>query len=187
MKISFTGTGCSGKSTLLKKCSEYYGDKFTYVTEITRPIARKGLPINEDGNDDTQRAIIDAHFQNNKLTDVIMDRCIVDGYVYTQWLFEKQKVNEETYMYAWNTFNEIIDDLDIIFYCCPLEMEDDGERSVNENFQKDIANNMTMLLYQEPWLQPYKGKLVTLYPDDVDKRFNDIKIAIEEYEHSTVR
>ena len=72
MKISFTGTGCSGKSTLLTKCSEYYGDKFTYVTEITRPIARMGLPINEDGNDETQRAIIDAHIQNNKLDNVII-------------------------------------------------------------------------------------------------------------------
>jgi hypothetical protein len=65
-------------------------------------------------------------------------------------------------------------------------MEDDGERSINENFQKDIATNMTLLLYQEPWDQPYKGKLVTL-EGDVDKRFNDIKIAIEEHEHSTIR
>ena len=185
MKISFTGTGCSGKSTLLKKCKEYYGNRFEYVTEVTRPIARKGLPINEDGNDDTQRAIIDAHIENNKLDNVIMDRCIVDGYVYTAWLFEKQKVSTAVYEYAWDTFHDIIDDLDIIFYCCPLEMEDDGERSVNENFQKDIANNMTLLLYQEPWYQPYKGKLVTL-EGDIEKRFNDIKIAIEKHEHSTV-
>ena len=186
MKISFTGTGCSGKSTLLKMCQEYYGDKFEYVTEVTRPIARKGLPINEDGGDETQRAIIDAHIKNNKLDNVIMDRCIIDGYIYTQWLFNNQKVNEETYMYAWNTFNDIVHDLDIIFYCCPLEMEDDGERSTNESFQKDIATNMTMLLYQEVYCEPYKGKLVTLYPDDLDKRFEDIKIAIEEYEHSTI-
>ena len=94
MKISFTGTGCSGKSTLLTKCTEHYGDKFTYVTEVTRPIARMGLPINEDGNDDTQRAIIDAHIENNKLDNVIMDRCIVDGYVYTEWLFNQQKVSD---------------------------------------------------------------------------------------------
>ena len=185
MKISFTGTGCSGKSTLLKKCKEYYGNRFDYVTEVTRPIARKGLPINEDGNDDTQRAIIDAHIQNNKLDDVIMDRCIVDGYVYTEWLFNQQKVNEETYEYAYNTLDDILNDLDIIFYCCPLEMEDDGERSVNENFQQDIANSMTQLLYQEDWNSTYKGKLVTL-EGDVDKRFNDIKIAIEKHEHSTV-
>ena len=42
------------------------------------------------------------------------------------------------------------------------------------------------LLYQEPMYQPFKGELVTLYPDDVDKRFNDVKIAIEKHEHSTV-
>ena len=186
MKISFTGTGCSGKSTLLAKCREYYGDKFEYVTEVTRPIARKGLPINEDGGDETQRAIIDAHIENNKLDNVIMDRCIVDGYVYTQWLFEKQKVSEETYSYAYATFNDIVDDLDIIFYCCPLEIEDDGERSVNKNFQKDIATNMTLLLYQEPWSQPYKGTLITL-EGDVDNRLEDIKIAIKEHEHSSIR
>tara|TARA_B110000263_G_C14987991_1_gene364662 strand:- start:4 stop:564 length:561 start_codon:yes stop_codon:yes gene_type:complete len=185
MKISFTGTGCSGKSTLLEKCKEYYGDKFNYVTEVTRPIARKGLPINEDGNSDTQRAIIDAHIDNNKLDNVIMDRCIVDGYVYTEWLFNKQKVDRQTYEYAYNTLNDILNDLDIIFYCCPLEMEDDGERSINEDFQKDIATSMTLLLYQEPYYQPFQGKLVTL-EGDIDKRFNDIKIAIEKYEHSTI-
>ena len=187
MKISFTGTGCSGKSTLLKMCQEYYGDKFQYVTEVTRPIARKGLPINEDGNDDTQKAIIDAHIENNKLDNVIMDRCIVDGYVYTCWLFEKQKVTSDVYEYAWDTYHDIVDDLDIIFYCCPLEMKDDGERSVNESFQKDIATNMTWLLYQEPYFQPFQGTLVTLEDDNVDKRFEDIKIAIEKHEHSTVR
>ena len=184
MKISFTGTGCSGKSTLLKMCQEHYGDKFQYVTEVTRPIARKGLPINEDGNDDTQRAIIDAHIDNNKLTSVIMDRCIIDGYVYTEWLFNQQKVNKETYEYAYNTLDDILNDLDIIFYCCPLEMEDDGERSVNENFQQDIANSMTQLLYQEDWNSAYKGTLVTL-EGDVNKRFYDIKKSIEQYEHCT--
>ena len=89
MKISFTGTGCSGKSTLLKLCQEKYGDKFEYVTEVTRPIARKGLTINEGGDDSTQRAIIDAHINNNRLKDVIMDRCIIDGLVYTNWLYKK--------------------------------------------------------------------------------------------------
>ena len=77
--------------------------------------------------------------------------------------------------------------IDIIFYCCPLEMKDDGERSVNENFQKDIANNMTMLLYQDPWSQPYKGKLITLENESIENRFEDIKIAITEHEPSTTR
>ena len=185
MKISFTGTGCSGKSTLLTKCKEYYGDRFNYVTEVTRPIARMGHSINEEGDDNTQKAIINAHRQNNKLDNVIMDRCIVDGYVYTTWLYSKDKVTTETHDLAFNTLNEIVNDIDIIFYTYPLEMEDDGERSTDKRFQKDIDNMMTNLLYEDPWFKPYKGNLVIL-EGDVDKRFNDVKIAIQTHEHSTV-
>jgi len=168
-------------------CQEYYGDKFQYVTEVTRPLARKGFKINEEGDSATQRAIIDAHIQNNKLDDVIMDRCIVDGYVYTEWLFTHQKVDEETYEYAANTLNEILNDVDIIFYCCPLEMKDDGERSTSTKFQSDIDNIMTQLLYQDEWNSSYENTLITLEYKDVDKRFQDITIAIEEHEHSTTR
>ena len=186
MKISFTGTGCSGKSTLLTKCREYYGDKFTYVTEVTRPIARKGLPINEDGNDDTQRAIIDAHIENNKLDDVIMDRCIVDGYVYTTWLFDQEQVTSDIYEYAWNTLNDILNDIDIIFYCTPVEMEDDGERSTNENFRREVDSMMRQLLFQDEFNQSFANKLIIL-EGDVATRFNDIKIAIEQHDHHTIR
>ena len=93
MKVSFTGPGCSGKSTLLTMCQEHYGDKFTYVTEVTRPIARKGLPINESGGDETQKAIIDAHIHNDKLSNVIMDRCALDGLVYTDWMYDKKNTS----------------------------------------------------------------------------------------------
>ena len=180
MKISFTGAGCSGKSTLLKKCKEHYGDKFEYVTEITRPIARKGLPINEDGNDDTQMAIIDAHIENNKLDNVIMDRCIVDGWAYTMWLFHEGKVSEQTYMHAWDTFNKIVNDMDIIFYCVSLPMVDDGVRSTRERFQLDINSIMTGVMFQPAYFQPYKGKLVTL-EGDADERFEVIKTTIGEF------
>ena len=149
MKISFTGTGCSGKSTLLDKCREYYGDKFTYVTEVTRPIARKGLPI-------------------------------------TTWLFDQEKVTSDIYEYAWNTLDDILNDIDIIFYCAPVQMEDDGERSINESFQKDIDNMMTQLLFQDDFNRSFKNNLITL-EGDVETRFNDIKIAIEQHEYNTIR
>jgi len=185
MKISFTGTGCSGKSTLLTKCKEYYGDRFDYVTEITRPIARKGHDINENGGDTTQKLIIEAHVDNNKLDNIIMDRCIVDGYIYTTWLFSKGKVTDSIYNLAWNTLNEIVNDIDIIFHTAPLKMEDDGVRSISRTFQQDIHEMTLELLNGNPWFKAYKGRVVYL-EGDVDKRFNDIKIAIEEYDHSTI-
>ena len=184
MKVSFTGTGCSGKSTLLDMCREYYGDRFQYVTEITRPIARKGYTINEKGGDDTQRQIIAAHVENNKLDNVIMDRCIVDGFIYTTWLFSNGNVTESVYNLAWDTLSEIINGIDIIFHTAPVEMKDDGQRSTNKRFQKDIHEMMSLLLNGETWKKVYKGKVIYL-EGDVDKRFNDIKIAIEQHEHST--
>ena len=66
-------------------------------------------------------------------------------------------------------------------------MEDDGQRSTSKKFQSDINNIMTMLLYQDDWNSTYKNVLITLEDKDVDKRFKDIKIAIEEHEHSTTR
>lgn len=181
MKISFTGTGCSGKSTLLKLCIDHYGDKYQYVTEVTRPLARKGLKINEQGDDATQKAIIKAHISNNKLHDVIMDRCIVDGYAYTTWLYSQGKVSQSVYDFAWDTLRKIVNDIDIIFHTEPLKLKRDGVRSVNRDFQKDIHDMTTELLQGDPWQKIYKGKVVYL-TGDVDKRFNDIIMSIEQYE-----
>ena len=177
MKISFTGTGCSGKSTLLKLCQDHYGDQFEYVTEVTRPIARSGLKINEQGGDATQRAIIEAHIQNNKLSNAIMDRCIVDGYIYTTWLYSNNKVTQQVYDYAWDTLGEIINDIDIIFYTAPVEMKDDGERSTNKRFQTDIHEMIGELLKGDPWHKVYTGNLIYL-EGSVEERFKAIKDTI---------
>ena len=114
-----------------------------------------------------------------------MDRCIVDGYTYTNWLFGQGKVTEETYQFAWATFIELINNLDIIFFTCPVEMKSDGERSTSISFQKDIDDIMRNLLCLDPKSKAYKKRLVIL-SGDVDKRFNDIKIAIQDHEHTTV-
>ena len=191
MKVSFTGTGCSGKSTLLKLCQEKYGDKFEYVTEVTRPIARKGLTINEGGDDNTQRAIIDAHINNNRLKDVIMDRCIIDGLVYTNWLYKKGKVDHHTHDYAYRAYIELIKDLDIVslahggdivFHTEPVSMVDDGERSTSFKFQTEIYNlfkhQLERLRYDRV---NFTGKIVNL-EGSVDKRFNDIIMTLQTYE-----
>ena len=189
MKISFTGTGSSGKSTLLKRCREYYGDRFEYIPEVTRPIARKGLKINEEGDAETQRAIIDAHIKNNKLDNVIMDRCIVDGAVYTTWLSLKNSnsVHRTVTQYAWNVLDEIVNDIDIIFHPQPVEIDDDGVRSINKQFQQEVHVLFNYTLYSSPRFKDvYKGKIISLN-GDVENRFNDIKIAIEKHEYTAIR
>ena len=94
MKISFTGIQSSGKTTLLKKCKEHYGDKYIYVDEVTRPALEKGLQINEQGGDETQMFIIQSHIDNALKENVIMDRCIIDGFLYTEYLYDIGKVSQ---------------------------------------------------------------------------------------------
>ena len=85
MIISFTGAQSTGKSTLLDKCKEEFGDKFVYFPEITRQIKSEcGVAINEAGDNTTQILIVSEHIKNilkASKQDSILDRCILDGLV----------------------------------------------------------------------------------------------------------
>jgi len=192
LRIGFTGPQCSGKSTLLNICKEYYGDKFDYVTEVTRPLARDGFKINEAGNDDTQRAIIDAHVDNIELDNVIMDRCIIDGMTYSYYFYERDQISQKTWRYCVTTgLRKCLQKMDLIFMTESVEMEADGMRSTNLEFRDRIEEifNVYRLAFKNDNRQwgdgiRFNGEFIFL-TGDVEKRFNDIKIAIEEYECRT--
>lgn len=145
MVISFTGAQSTGKSTLFEKMKP--NDRFrrfNYVPEITRNLREKyNLEINENGDDLTQLAILNAHLENNlkyRGTNVILDRCILDGLVYTTYLFYMKKVSSEVANYAEFLTKKIIKDIDIIFYTEPdIPLKDDGVRSNNEEFRNTIV------------------------------------------------
>ena len=56
MKIAFTGTHVTGKTTLLKDYEKYFEQKserkysFGYISGIARSIIQRGFPLNKDGN-----------------------------------------------------------------------------------------------------------------------------------------
>ena len=184
MRISFTGPGCSGKSTLLKKCRDHYGDRFDYVDEVTRPALHSGLKINEDGDSNTQLYILEQHIHNDSLDNVIMDRCIIDGLVYTNWLHMEGKVSDTVQATYDNLYKGLVKNLDIIFYTKPVKLEDDGERSTNAKFITDIETMFENIIWD---LEVYGGSPAIMFLDgDVEARFNDIKIAIKQYEHTAI-
>ena len=136
MIISFSGAQSTGKSTLLDKCKEEFGDKFVYFPEITRQIKSEcGVAINEAGDNTTQILIVSEHIKNMlkaSKQDSILDRCILDGLVYTMYLhFDQNKVDELVMALAIKVFIDQIDKVDVIFYPDPddVQLVDDGERS----------------------------------------------------------
>lgn len=184
MVISFTGTGSTGKSTLLKLCKEVYGDRFHYVDEVTRVVKREhDVVINEDADNVTQLLIMNQHIVNSliKSKDVLMDRCCIDGMIYTTWLYTHNKVDEWVADYASNVADMLLKKVDIIFHCvADFKLVKDGERSDSESFRDEIEQMMNSVLYHHK-IDGIEGKVVTL-AGSIDERMQRIKKTLEEYD-----
>ena len=151
MLISLTGAQSTGKSTLLERCCKHeHFRNFHCVREVTRKVKRERLvDINESGSNMTQLFILNEHLNNHHLSnDTILDRCIVDGMVYTEYLESIEQVDYWVSIYASHLFRELVSKLDYIFYTEPSDVKlvDDGERSMNIQFRDSIIERFNKWL-----------------------------------------
>lgn len=181
MIISFTGAQSVGKSTLLKalKADEEFKD-WKFEPEITRKLKKKyKLDINEQGNSQTQCLIINSHLENilkHKSNNVILDRCIIDGLVYTTYLKLTEKVDTDVYLYSKYMFDNLIYEYDIIFYIEPeFDIVDDGVRSTDVGFRDTIAKLMHECIYN----RFYPLRNVIMISGTVEERIAQVKEAIK--------
>lgn len=183
MIVSFTGAQSTGKTTLLNECKKVYDNEFDFVDEVTRLVKRDyNVPINEEGTDITQLFIINTHIENafkvySKPKGVILDRCIVDGLVYTGYLALEGKVSKWVFKYAKNVFNMLLPKVDKIFYTNPgdVELVADGERSVDLEFRRKIIDLFELVF--ELYDDKLKNKLVIL-KGTVEERMEQIKMNL---------
>jgi len=143
MIIAFSGTHSTGKTTLLDnlKHSEDYKYDYTFIDEITRRMSKRGLKINEDGDDVVQLLIMNAHLKNALNKNAIMDRCVLDGVVYTHWLVNEGKVSQWVLDYAVNVFQLVIVKYDYVFHLVPeFDIVEDGVRSTDIRFRDEVAD-----------------------------------------------
>ena len=159
MIFSFTGAQCTGKTTLLNHLYKENGDyPFVFVPEVTRLIRREyNMPINESGDDLTQMLIMTEHVRNIfrdradhivRSVHQILDRCALDGIVYSHYLLDKGKINRTTYDACDLIYKKLINKYDVIFYTShkDVELVDDGERSVDNIFREDIIGLFDMYM-----------------------------------------
>ena len=180
MLVSFTGAQSSGKTTLLKRARvDTLFRKWSFVPEVTRVVKRMGFNINELGDNTTQLFILSEHLRNHhRGKNTMLDRCIVDGLVYTRYLRETGKVDTWVYQHAKNLFDLLIDKIDIIFYTDPnIPLVDDGERSVDVEFREKIIK-----IFEEVMSLPKVfDKTVKLTGDTCD-RYNQLKQTIQQHD-----
>ena len=89
MRIAFTGSHSTGKTTLLNDIIKYCGGdiKINSITEVARKIIVKGYPLNQDANIDSY-----IHYINDQLNEentymyecdlFISDRTLLDPVAY---------------------------------------------------------------------------------------------------------
>lgn len=182
--FTFTGAQSTGKTTLLKKVKTLYPDRFDYVDEVTRRIKRFGVPINNEAKDYdlTQSLIIGDHLINytkvfdntsENIRDLLLDRCIVDGYIYTKYFYKKGKVSRRVLDFAEQWFKSLTPMYDVIFYTNPSDVKlvDDGERSIDAAFRQDIID-----LYEREFLDKYDN--ICILKGSVEDRLEQMKIGM---------
>ena len=190
MIFSFTGAQSTGKTTLLEhlKCTNLGSPSFEFIPEVTRLVKREyEVPINESGDDMTQMLIMTEHVRNiykgrtdNLVRGVnkILDRCALDGIVYTHYLLDKEKISRTTYDACELIYKKLRNEYDVIFYTSPddVELVDDGERSVDKHFREDIIGLFDMYL-QYGIIE--KGPRVVYLEGTVEERLETIKSTLD--------
>lgn len=142
MRLGISGAQSVGKTTLLNALrSEKVFADFKFCNEVTRRVQSYGLLINENGNDVTQRLIMQEHIVNVFMyNDMITDRTALDGVVYTRYLLDNGKVTQKAYDHALEVFKALQHRYDVQFYIKPeFEIENDGVRSVDRFFRDRVV------------------------------------------------
>lgn len=178
MKLGLTGPHSSGKTTLLNALHSVAEFKdIDFLPEITRQIKERGFNINEAGTLDTQILIMAAHVNNLLLHNrFIVDRSLIDGVVYTEYLHETLQVPSWFMDYCYNLRNAYIDRYDVVFYLPPeIPLADDGVRSTQQQFHDGICRLFDKHIEQ---VQQSYPNLITIVTGSVEQRVEIVRNAI---------
>lgn len=186
MKIGFSGTQCSGKTTILKMLSEdeYFKDYKVFPSSASY-IGNLGIKINENGNDDTQILIM-SHLAANSIIngDFLYDRTVLDCIAYTKYLLKKRKISTDTYQYLKSVYDIAIRNYDIIFLLTPdFEMVDEQKdtRSKSKEFREDIHENLVQ--YSKILKEKHNIDIVLL-TGELQKRYEKVLNTVKNFHNN---
>ena len=149
MRIAFSGTGNSGKSTMVKSFLHTWEQYETPEKTYRDILKEENLTHSTETTTETQNKIlnfmIDQVSGYSKGDKVIFDRCPLDNLAYTIWCNEKKKdeFTREFVTKQINLMKESMRSLDIIFLCrfdVNQKVQDDGFRETNVEFILEIDN-----------------------------------------------
>jgi predicted ATPase len=149
MRIAFSGTGNSGKTTMIKSFLHTWSNYTTPDKTYREVLQENNLSHSSKTTTDTQSKIlnfmIDQVQSYDKDAKVVFDRCPLDNIAYSLWAnekdtkgFTKQFLGKEI-----DLMKESMRSLDIIFICrfdVKQLIEDDGFRDTDKEFIQEVDN-----------------------------------------------
>lgn len=158
--VGVFGTQCVGKSTFINDVIEHNTGWTLYGDDYRDIIKAKNLCINRNGNEECQQVIHDCLLNNirNAVDELdklmIMDRTVIDSFVYTYWLYKYagcnirittlKKMFDQMCRYA-KVFNALI--FIPLSKCDNVKLVDDKFRDTNIEYRKEIDNIMENVAY----------------------------------------
>jgi predicted ATPase len=149
MKIAVSGAQCVGKSTYIKDFLKKWPMYTTPDTSYRDLIKEKNLPHSADGNEESQKLILDYLIDQaqkyDKQDNVIFDRCVLDNLAYSSWLNLNGKVSDKFLDESRIIIREMMSMFDIVFLIpltkvSPVNIEDDGLRNADPVFREEMDN-----------------------------------------------
>lgn len=156
MKIGFTGSQGTGKTTLAKSLlkEKDFAD-FTFVPSTARRGEKEGFTVNRDADPLSQLLTtvgrITAEYETSATAShTISDRTPLDSLAYTTYQFNSVWTDFNS-KYYWEVSYKLVEkhmkDYDFIFYFPPYwAPKDDGLRDPDPGYQKDIDHLVFELL-----------------------------------------
>jgi predicted ATPase len=114
-------------------------------TEIVRDIIKEtGLKHSDKAEPRLQQLIAEKMMQNylfcaKSNISFLTDRCIIDNAAYTDWMVAHGEFPKETLAVCDSLFDLLYDQYDIIFYCEPVPLKDDGVRNTDPQYQDEMV------------------------------------------------
>ena len=149
MRVAFSGTGNSGKTTLLKSFLYTWTGYTTPDRTYRNMLEEEKLPHSSNLTTTTQESIlnfmIDQVQSTNKDETIAFDRCPLDAIAYSMWGHEKgvEGFTKELVTKQIKLMRESMRSLDIIFLCRfdPGQVvQDDGFRDTDKDFIVEVDN-----------------------------------------------
>lgn len=162
MRIAFSGTANTGKTTLIKNFLAVWPQFITSTKTYRDIIQEKNLDHSSATTSETQWEIlnfmIDQMQSYDKKTKVVFDRCPLDNLAYTLWAFERgiEGIDKDFVDKCITLTKESMRHLDIIFllkYDETIKIVEDELRDTDTSYIKEIDNIFTALFeqyYQNP-------------------------------------